>query len=195
MSNFQKQQEEFKEFQKELRAEEKTRNVKYGIVHFECAMMLRKIGYDKPVNYVYYRNRKKKIGWDSDVPEPIVSHNANEHPYSENQMSAPSMSEVNEWLLRKFSLKIFPIPAEHSKRVNGSVVNYQTYNKAGTDFVYEYRVYVTPSIYNDEPFAEFVLDYLDTNLADVKAKNELDAFECGLKTICNAIFEYNKSKK
>lgn len=171
-------------------------NNMYGIVTVDSAMLLREIGYDKPVNYVYYRNKRKKIGWDTEFPSRVVSHNANADNYAHNELSAPSTIDVNEWLLNKYGIKIFIIPAEHTKRVHGgSVLKYITYNKAGDDFVYKYRVHVTPAIYNDESFAEFVLDYIDTNLVDKNFKTELDAFECGLKTICNAIIEYDKSKK
>ena len=167
-------------------------NNTYGIVTFDSAMLLRKIGYDKPVNYVYHRNNRKKIGWNIEVPDRIVFYNANEYPYAFNELSAPSTTEVNEWLLNKYGMKIFTIPAEYTNKTHEFSV---LYNKVGNDFIYEYRVYLTPLFYNDESFAKFIEDYLDTNLIEKTFKTELDAFECGLKTICNAIIEYNKSKK
>lgn len=170
-------------------------NKLHGIVTVESAMLLREIGYDKPVNYVYNRNTRKKIGWDTEFPVRVVSHNANELKYALNELSAPTILEVNEWLLNKYGMKIFTIPAEHTKRTRVGVLKYITYNKAGDNFIYVCRVHITPSFYNNEPLAEFVIDYLDTDIVNKNFKTEFDAFECGLKTICNAIIEYNKSKQ
>lgn len=196
MSNFQKQQEEFKELQKELCAEEKTRNVKYGIVHFECASLLRKIGYDKPVNYVYYRNRRRKLGWDIDSPEPIASHNANEHPYSSDQMSAPSMTEVNSWLLETYGVKILLSAKTYYKRIDGELRRFIDYNKAGTDLKYDFCVYLVPFAYKlNKERADYLLSYVDAHVNGKYDETELGTFEFALSTVCNGIIEYNKSVK
>lgn len=194
--NFNSNQKEFEDGVKTIQDEIKNRNVKYGIVHFEYASLLRKIGYDKPVNYVYYRNKRRKLGWDIDSPEPIVSHNANEYPYSSDQMSAPSITEVNSWLLANYGVKILLSAKTHYKRVDGELRRFIDYNKAGTDLKYDFCVYVLPVAYKlNKDRADYLLSYVDAHVGGKYDETELGTFEFALSIVCNGIIEYNKSVK
>ena len=174
------------------------------IVSLEAAKLLKQLGFDMEVSTVYFRNKRKKIGWDT-VPEFIVKHNANEWPYSESQISAPTIYEADEWLLRRYGIKIVLLPfiKEALNDFEDSVFVCTNDKKY---FMYNYKICFTDDAIAaglekrmclTEPF----LIYLRYNHRGskfpiiAKPRTEVETFESALKIIGDSLLELNKKGK
>lgn len=111
-------------------------------------------------------------------------------------MSAPSITEVNSWLLANYGVKILLSAKTHYKRVDGELRRFIDYNKAGTDLKYDFCVYVLPVAYKlNKERADYLLSYVDAHVGGKYDETELGTFEFALSIVCNGIIEYNKSVK